>query len=191
MKQLGEVFSKLEIATAADFLETIVPSEPLRDTDNSFEGINQTYDETFKGSLMRCGSYCRCRFTNVNFEGTIGNNSAFNSSSFVDCSFANANFMYSNFFNSDLIINTSSSRYDFSDFTGATIFNSKIDGTSFRECYFQNSVLETSEISQCDFSNSIFSNCSFKDIDFSMTTLDFSEITNSKFQDVILPFFGI
>lgn len=191
MKQLGEVFSKLEIASAADFLKTIVPLEPLRDAENSFYGNNQNYDETFKGFLMRHGTYYKCGFTNVAFDGTIGNNSIFRNSKFTDCKFINANFIYSDFSNSNLAINSYSSRYDFSDFTGATIFNSTIVGTSFRECYFQNSRLEDSKMSQCDFSNSNFSNCYFKDIDFSVTTLDFSEFTDSKFQDVILPFFGV
>lgn len=191
MKLLGEFFSKLEIASAADFLKTIVPLEPLREAENSFKGINQNYDETFKGSLMRHGEYCKCGFTDVTFEGTIGNNSIFKNSEFIDCNFVNANFIYSDFSNSSLTINSCSSKYDFSDFTGAIIFNSKIDGASFRECYFRNSVLETSEMNQCDFANSTFSNCSFKDIDLSVTTLDFSEITDSKFQNVIMPFFSM
>lgn len=191
MKQFGELYSKQEIASASDFLKTIVPLEPLRDTENSFEGTDQNYDKSFKGSLMRHGTYYRCGFANVDFEGTIGNNSIFENSIFTDCSFANANFIYSNFSNSNLTINTSSSRYDFSDFTGATISNSKIDGTSFRDCYFRNSKLEACKINQCNFSNSIFSNCSFKDVDLSITTLDFSEITDSKFHNVTLPFFGI
>lgn len=191
MKLLGEVFSKLEIESAADFLKTIVPLEPLRDAENSFEGIDQNYDETFNGSLMRRGVYYKCGFENVNFEGTIGNNSIFRNSKLTNCNFINANFIYSDFSSSSLSINSQSSRYDFSDFTNTVIFNSKIEGTSFRECYFRNSILETSEISQCDFSNSTFSNCSFKDIDLSVTTFDFSEIVGSKFQNVILPFFGI
>lgn len=191
MKQLGEIFSNLEIASAADFLKSIVPLEPLRDAENSFEGTNQDYDETFKGSLMRHGTYNKCGFTNVTFEGTIGNNSIFRNSKFTDCRFINANFIYSDFSNSSLAINSNSSRYDFSDFTGASIFNSKINGTSFRECYFRKSVIETSEITQCDFANSTFSECYFKDIDLSVTTLDFSEVTDSEFQHVILPFFGI
>lgn len=191
MKQLGEVFSKLEIASAADFLKTIVPLEPLREAENSFQGNNQIYDETFKGSLMRHGAYYKCGFTNVAFEGTIGNNSIFRNSEFTDCRFKNANFIYSDFSNSNMEINSHSSRYDFSDFTGTTIFNSTIAGTSFRECYFRNSILETSKIIQCDFTNSTFCNCYFKDIDFSATTLDFSEFVDSRCQDVIFPFFGI
>ena len=51
--------------------------------------------------------------------------------------------------------------------------------------------MEACKINQCNFSNSIFSNCSFKDVDLSITTLDFSEITDSKFHNVTLPFFGI
>ncbi len=191
MKQLGEVFSDLEIASSADFLKTIVPLEPLRSEENSFEAVNQNFNESFKGSLMRHGTYYKCRFTNVSFEGTIGNNSIFKDSQFTDCSFINANFMYSDFSNSSLTVNSNSSRYDFSDFTGTSIINSQIDGTSFRECYFRNSALETSEIKQCDFANSTFRNCSFKEMDLSVTTLDFSEITDSKFQDIIFPFFGI
>ena len=65
--------------------------EPLRDASNSFEGTNQKYDETFKGSLMRNGAYYKCGFKNVTFEGTIGNNYIFKSSNFTDCSFAKAN----------------------------------------------------------------------------------------------------
>ena len=84
MKQLGEVFSKLEIASAADFLKTIVPLEPLREAENSFQGNNQNYNETFKGSLMRHGAYYKCGFTNVAFEGTIGNNSIFRNSEFTE-----------------------------------------------------------------------------------------------------------
>ena len=191
MKQIGEVFSKLEIAASADFLKTIVPSEPLRTEENSFEATNQNFDESFKGSLMRHGIYNNCGFTNVNFEGTIGNNSIFKNSKFEDCKFVNANFMYSDFSNSSLLINSSSCRYDFSDFTGTNIFQSNIDGTSFRECYFRNGTLETCEIKQCDFANSTFSNCFIKDIDLSVTTLDFAEITDTKFKDVTLTFFGI
>ena len=142
MKQLGEVFSDLEIASSADFLKTIVPLEPLRSEENSFEAVNQNFNESFKGSLMRHGTYYKCRFTNVNFEGTIGNNSIFKDSQFTDCSFVNANFMYSDFSNSSLTVNSNSSIYDFSDFTGTSIINSKIDGASFRECYFRNSALE-------------------------------------------------
>lgn len=191
MKQLGEIFSKLEIASAADFLKSIVPLEPLRDAENSFEGTNQDYDETFNGSLMRHGIYNKCGFTNVIFEGTIGNNSIFKNSKFTDCSFINSNFIYSDFSKSSLTINSNSSGYDFSDFTGASIFNSKINGSSFRECYFRNSVIENSEITQCDFANSTFNSCYFKDIYLSVSTFDFSEITNTKFQNVTLPFFGI
>lgn len=191
MKQLGEVFSRLEIASAADFLKTIVPLEPLRDASNSFEGTNQNYDETFKGSLMRNGAYYKCGFKNVTFEGTIGNNSIFKSSNFTDCNFVNANFIYSDFSDSSLTINSYSSRYDFSDFTGAVFGKSILNGTSFRECYFRKSTLETSEMNQCDFANSTFIKCSFRDIDLSLTTLDFSEITDSNFENVTLPFFGI
>ena len=68
MKQIGEVFSKLEIAASADFLKTIVPSEPLRTEENSFEATNQNFDESFKGSLMRHGIYNNCGFTNVNLK---------------------------------------------------------------------------------------------------------------------------
>lgn len=191
MKQLGEGFSKLEIESAADFLKTIVPLEPLRDEQNSFEGVKQDYDETFKGSLMRHGRYHECGFTNVTFDGTIGNNSVFKNSKFTDCTFVNANFIFSDFSNSSLAVNSYSSRYDFSDFSGAAISYSKMNGSSFRECYFRNSVLETSEINQCDFANSTFNNCFFKGLDLSVVTLDFSEFIDSKFQDVTLPFFGI
>lgn len=191
MKLLGEVFSKLEIESAADLLKTIVPLEPLRDPENSFKGFQQDFDETFKGSLMRHGEYHKCGFSNVAFEGTIGNNSIFRNSKLTNCGFLNANFIYSDFSDSDLMIDSCSSRFDYSDFTGTVIFNSKMKGTSFRECYFRDSVLETSEMDQCDLAGSTFSNCSFKDIDLSATTLDFSEITDSKFQNVTLPFFGI
>ena len=52
----------------------------LRTEENSFEATNQNFDESFKGSLMRHGIYNNCGFTNVNFEGTIGNNSIFKNS---------------------------------------------------------------------------------------------------------------
>ncbi|MCM1540706.1 MAG: pentapeptide repeat-containing protein [Blautia sp.] len=191
MQKIGEVFSKQEIASAADFLKTLVPLEPLRDAESSFEGINQNYDKTFDGSLMRQGAYDNCRFTNVTFEGTAGNNSVFKKSKFTDCKFIKANFMYSDFSDSSLKIKAYSSSYDFSDFTGTTIFDSKMDGVSFKECYFRNSTLENAKISKCVFSSSTFNNCFFKDVDFSAATLDFSEITDTKFQTVIFPFFGI
>lgn len=191
MKQFGELYSKQEIASAADFLKTIVPLEPLRDTENLFEGTEKIFDQSFKASLMRRGAYYRCKFVNVDFDGSNGNNSIFKSSIFTNCSFTNANFIYSDFTNSNLTINTSSSRYDFSDFTDTTIFNSKINGTSFRDCCFRNIKLENCKIKQCDFSDSIFSHCYFKDIDLSIATLDFSEITDSTFQNVTLPFFGV
>ena len=191
MKQFGELYSKQEIASAADFLKTIVPLEPLRDTENLFEGTEKIFDQSFKASLMRRGAYYRCKFVNVDFDGSNGNNSIFKSSIFTNCSFTNANFIYSDFTNSNLTINTSSSRYDFSDFTDTTIFNSKINGTSFRDCCFRNTKLENCKIKQCDFSDSIFSHCYFKDIDLSIATLDFSEITDSTFQNVTLPFFGV
>ena len=107
MKQLGEVFSKLELESARDLLNVIVPSEPLRDKDNSFEGKDQAYYNEFDGSLMKNGVYNNCQFKNVDFLGTVGKNSVFVNSLFDNCNITDANFSYSNFSNSKLIINSS------------------------------------------------------------------------------------
>ena len=191
MKQLGEVFSKLEIESANDFLTTIVPLEPLRDKKNSFEGVNQKYNETFDGSLMRHGIYYDCEFTNINFEGTVGNNTVLRSCKLNNCTFGNSNFIYSDFSNSELTITSHSNRYDYSDFSYASIKNSKLDASSFRECYFQNSRIENSKIYQCELTNSTFKKCFLKKLDLSSASLDYSEFYNTEFYDVILPFFGI
>ena len=191
MKQLGEVFSKLELESASDLLNVIVPSEPLRDEHNSFKGEGQTYSNEFDGSLMRYGVYNNCQFMDVNFLGTVGKNSAFVNSLLNNCSIVDANFTYSNFSNSKLVINSSSCSYDFSDFSGTTISKSTMKSSSFKECYFRNSKISNSKIQYCEFTNSTFNNCAFEQLDLSASTLDFSEIINSQFNNVTLPFFGI
>lgn len=191
MKQLGEMFSKLELKSASDLLNTIVPDEPLRDELSSFEGNNQIYNSTFDGSLMRHGIYNNCQFLNVNFCGTIGNNSVFKNSRLNNCNIKNSNFTYSNFTNSELEINSSSSTYDFSDCSGVTISKSILKASSFTECYFCNSKIQNSEIRNCEFAKSTFYNCFFGELDLSISTLDFSEFVNPVFNNVILPFFGV
>ncbi len=191
MKQLGEVFSKLEIESANDFLTTIVPLEPLRDEKNSFEGVGQKYDQAFNGSLMRHGKYSDCEFEDVKFVGTVGNNTILRNCKLHNCTFENANFIYSDFSHSELSITSHSNRFDFGDFSQARIINSEMEASTFRECYFQNSKIEKSGFNQCEFTNSTFKNCSFKKLDLSMVSLDFCEFYKPVFCDVILPFFGI
>lgn len=188
MKQLGEVFSKLELESASDLLNVIVPSEPLREEQNSFKGEDQTYSNEFDGSLMRYGVYNNCQFMDVDFSGTVGKNSAFVNSLLNNCSIVDANFTYSNFSNSKLVINSSSCTYDFSDFSGTTISKSTIKSSSFKDCYFCNSKISNSKIQHCEFTSSTFNNCLFEQLDLSMSTLDFSEIINPQFNNVTLPF---
>lgn len=191
MKKLGEIFSKLEIKSANDFLKTIVPLEPLRDEASSFTGSNKTYDATFDGSLMKNGVYYNCQFENVNFYGTAGSNSIIEKSKLKNCNIKNANFTYSKLSNSELIFKSTSSTYDYSDFSEATILKSKIEASSFSECYFWNSKIINSQIKHCEFRKSIFYNCFFEKLDLSKTTLDYSEFANSTLYNVTLPFFGI
>lgn len=191
MTQLGETFSKLELKSASDLLNTIVPNEPLRDSENSFEGNHRIYNSAFDGSLMRHGLYNHCQFLNVNFCGTVGNNSVFKNSRLNNCNIKNSNFTYSNFTNSELEINSISTTYDFSDCSGVTISKSVLEASSFKECYFSNSKIQDSEICNCEFSKSTFYNCFFGEIDLSVSTLDYSEFVNPVFHNVILPFFGL
>lgn len=191
MNKLGEMFSTLELASAKDLLNIIVPLEPFRDDEYSFQGNNQTYDCEFNGSLMKNGVYYDCQFTNVNFYGTTGYNSIIKNSQLDNCNMKNANFTYSNFTDSKLTLSSVSSTYDFSDFTDATILRSTIEASSFTECYFWNSKILNSNIKYCEFKKSFFYNCIFKELDLSMVTLDYSEFINPVFETVTLPFFGV
>lgn len=191
MKNLGEMFSKLELVSAQNLLKSIVPMEPFRNEEYSFEGNNQIYDSTFNGSLMKNAMYYNCQFSNVDFCGTNGNNSIIECSELNNCNIQNANFTYSNFSNSELNIKSTSSSYDFSDFTNTTIAKSKIESSSFTECYFWNSKILNSRIQHCEFKKSIFYDCIFEELDLSKVTLDYSEFVNPTFNNVILPFFGI
>ncbi len=191
IKRLGEMYSKLEIAAASDLLDTIVPLEPFRNEAHSFEGMGESYDSSFNGSLMRNGVYCNCDFVNINFYGTVGDNSIIENSELNDCTVENANFKYSNFANSKFRIKSRASTYDFSDFSNATISESIFESSSFTECYFRNSTIVKSQISQCEFRNSIFYNTTFENLDLSKVTFDYSEFDKSTFKNVVLPFFGI
>lgn len=191
MNKLGNMFSKLELASAQDLLSTIVPMEPYRDEKHSFRGNRQIYDSTFNGSLMRNGVYYDCQFSNVNFFGTNGNNSIIEYSKLDNCNIQNANFTYSNFSNSEFTFSSSSSSYDFSDFTDSIILKSIIESSSFTECYFWNSKILNSKIQHCEFPKSIFYDCIFEELDLTKVTFDYSEFINPVFNNVVLPFFGI
>uniref|UniRef100_UPI0040570416 pentapeptide repeat-containing protein n=1 Tax=Agathobacter sp. TaxID=2021311 RepID=UPI0040570416 len=191
MYKLGEVFSKLELQSACNLLNTIVPLEPLRDETHSFKGNGKKYGNEFNGSLMRTGMYYDCIFADVNFYGTAGNNSVFDYCNLENCKIIDANFKYSKFTNSELSIHSEASTYDYSDFSDATVSQSSLDSSSFTECYFNNTTFKDFIIKNCEFKSSLFINCTFANIDFSMATFDYAEFDNSIFDNVTLPFFGI
>lgn len=191
MYKLGEMFSKLELQSAQNLLEVIVPKEPLRDIERSFQGKHMIYDNSFNGSMMRNGTYYDCDFLNVDFCGTNGNNTIIKDSDIINCNIKNANFTYSNFSKSRMNFTSSSTNFDFSDFSDTIIRNSKVESSSFKECYFWKSKIISSKILHSEFKQSVFYNCLFEDMDLSLVTFDFSELINPLFSNVTLPFFGI
>lgn len=167
---------------------------------NNKKSIGGSTTKNIKDKKYKKLSMKRSRFQNLNYKFCNFENIAFTASSFHNVTFKNTelignSFACCNFFDSQVLANTKSSckysgnNFSQSNFTSCNFTNAIFTSSGFLQSLFYNCKLCSVDFQSTTLEGSCFNNCLFDTVNAGHTNVEFIELLNTKFKNVIFPFY--